>query len=122
VLARIMCTCLAYIQYPADHSYTCGRHFVADAHSACASDPSLIQAPYLHLRTRSLILQSLILWKPTSSLTQSCLVHLLLFLYRLPTSGFLELDFVARKIQNMVQVMDSKKFQVGKVWFRSWAT
>jgi len=31
---------------------------------------------------------------------------------RLPTSGLLEFDFVARKIQNLVQVMDNKKFQV----------
>mmetsp|Transcript_24719 Transcript_24719/g.67372 ORF Transcript_24719/g.67372 Transcript_24719/m.67372 type:complete len:971 (-) Transcript_24719:3284-6196(-) len=30
---------------------------------------------------------------------------------KLPSSGLLEFDFVARKIQNMVQVMDNKKFQ-----------
>ncbi|KAF5838018.1 hypothetical protein DUNSADRAFT_3505 [Dunaliella salina] len=29
---------------------------------------------------------------------------------KLPSSGLLEFDFVARKIQNMVQVMDNKKF------------
>eukprot|EP00983_Pelagomonas_calceolata_P058073 1145349-Pelagomonas_calceolata.AAC.2 len=33
---------------------------------------------------------------------------------KLPSSGLLEFDFVARKIQNMVQVMDNKKFQVWK--------